>query len=80
MKNILIGIKIDSKLRFGGNGLDKTAIQSTKRAVGLAGKKRERQTLGGFNGVVGVPRKGWQDGFQDLDKKTVYFLMIEKEA
>ncbi|HQK84165.1 MAG TPA: hypothetical protein PLK24_09525 [Atribacter sp.] len=48
------------------------------RAVGLAGKAANAPWV--FNNVVGVPRNGWRQGFPAQDRKTVYFLMIEKTA
>lgn len=29
--------------------------------------------------VVGIPRVGWRDEVYEVDRKTVYFLMIEKK-
>ncbi len=47
------------------------------RAVGLARKAENAPWV--FNGAVGVPRDGWRDDFPTKERKTVYFLMIEKE-
>ncbi len=49
-----------------------------KRAVGLASKPENAEWV--FNTVVGEPRTGWKPGFPVADRKTVYFLMIEKES
>lgn len=48
-----------------------------KRALGLA--KKAENMLWVFDDVVGIPRDGWRDGFPLNGRKTVYFLMIEKE-
>jgi hypothetical protein len=48
------------------------------RAVGLARKADNAPWV--FSNVVGVPRDGWREGFPEKDRKTVYFLMIEKTA
>lgn len=47
------------------------------RAVGLAGKKENAPWV--FNEAVGAPRSGWARGFPASERKTVYFLMLEKE-
>lgn len=48
-----------------------------KRATGLAGKDENAPWV--FNDVVGKPRTGWRERFPVSNRKTVYFLMIEKE-
>jgi hypothetical protein len=48
------------------------------RAVGLAGKPENAPWV--FSTVVGKPRTGWRPGFSVANRKTVYFLMIEKES
>jgi hypothetical protein len=48
------------------------------RAKGLARKPENTPWV--FNDVVGIPRDGWRSGFPIADRKTVYFLMIEKVA
>lgn len=48
------------------------------RAMGLARKADNAPWV--FSNVVGVPRDGWREGFPEEDRKTVYFLMIEKTA
>jgi hypothetical protein len=48
------------------------------RAVGLAKKPENVPWV--FDTVVGVPRSGWRVGFPAKSKKTIYFLMIEKES
>lgn len=47
------------------------------RAVGLAEKEGNAPWV--FNETVGTPRSGWMSGFPTSERKTVYFLMIEKE-
>ena len=47
------------------------------RAVGLAEKKENAPWV--FNEAVGTPRSGWIRGFPASERKTVYFLMLEKE-
>lgn len=47
------------------------------RAVGLAEKKGNTPWV--FNEIVGTPRSGWIRGFPASERKTVYFLMLEKE-
>lgn len=47
------------------------------RAVGLADKKENAPWV--FNETVGTPRSGWKMDFPVSERKTVYFLMIEKE-
>ncbi|MFA5287438.1 MAG: hypothetical protein WC394_04120 [Candidatus Omnitrophota bacterium] len=47
------------------------------RAVGLAGKLGNAPWV--FNEAVGTPRSGWISGFPLSERKTVYFLMLEKE-
>lgn len=47
------------------------------RAVGLAEKKENAPWV--FNEAVGTPRSGWMSGFPASERKTVYFLMLEKE-
>jgi len=47
------------------------------RAVGLAEKEDNAPWV--FNETVGTPRSGWMSGFPASERKTVYFLMIEKE-
>jgi len=47
------------------------------RAVGLAANRENAPWV--FNEVVGTPRSGWMAGFPASERKTVYFLMLEKE-
>ena len=47
------------------------------RAVSLIKKPGNAPWV--FNNVIGEPRNGWMKDFPSKDKKTVYFLMIEKE-
>jgi len=47
-----------------------------KRASGLAKKKGNLPWV--YNDVVGEPNSGWMPGFPFADRRTVYFLMIEK--
>ncbi len=47
------------------------------RAVGLAEKKGNAPWV--FNEIVGTPRSSWIRGFPASKRKTVYFLMLEKE-
>ncbi|MGB5963817.1 MAG: hypothetical protein WBG73_24495 [Coleofasciculaceae cyanobacterium] len=49
-----------------------------KRAVGLSSKLGNFPWV--FNEVVGTPRLGWRDNVEAVDRKTVYFLMIEKKT
>jgi hypothetical protein len=48
-----------------------------KRASGLIKKTENVPWI--FNEAVGTPRDGWREGFPAKERKTVYFLMIEKE-
>jgi len=48
-----------------------------KRALGLIKKKENAPWV--FNGAEGTPRDGWRDDFPEQERKTAYFLMIEKE-
>lgn len=48
-----------------------------KRALSLA--KKEDNLPWVFNQVVGKPRTGWRSDFSLAERKTVYFLMIEKK-
>lgn len=48
-----------------------------KRALGLAKKPDNFPWV--FDEVVGEPRSGWRDNFPTNERKTVYFLMIEKK-
>lgn len=47
------------------------------RALSLLKKKDNLPWV--FNNVVGKPRTGWRNDFIKSDRKTVYFLMIEKK-
>jgi hypothetical protein len=47
-----------------------------QRALGLSSKPGNFPWV--FNDVVGTPRLGWRDDVDEVDRKTVYFLMIEK--
>ncbi|MDP8934667.1 MAG: hypothetical protein M3N42_11125 [Cyanobacteriota bacterium] len=47
-----------------------------QRALGLSSKPENLPWV--FNDVVGTPRLGWRDDVVEADRKTVYFLMIEK--
>lgn len=47
------------------------------RAVSLAKKPGNAPWV--FEDVVGYPNSGWRPGFPESLRKTVYFLMIEKE-
>jgi len=47
-----------------------------RRASGLV--KKEGNAPWVYDEVAGTPRSGWMPGFPENDKKTVYFLMIEK--
>tara|TARA_Y100001978_G_scaffold190486_1_gene193738 strand:+ start:199 stop:960 length:762 start_codon:yes stop_codon:yes gene_type:complete len=49
-----------------------------KRALGLSKKLENKPWV--FDEAVGFPRKGWNISWAESDRKTVYFLMIEKEA
>jgi hypothetical protein len=33
-----------------------------------------------FDDIVGEPKTGWRDSFPETERKTVYFLMIEKKS
>jgi hypothetical protein len=48
-----------------------------QRALGLSSKPGNLPWV--FNEVVGTPRSGWRDNLDAVDRKTVYFLMIEKK-
>jgi len=48
------------------------------RAVSLSKKKGNSPWV--FNDVTGNPRTGWRTDFPANERKTVYFLMIEKET
>ena len=48
------------------------------RAVGLAEKKENAPWV--FNEAVGTPRSGWKRSIPASERKTVYFLMLEKES
>lgn len=48
-----------------------------KRALGLSKKKDNEPWV--FKSIVGQP-SGWRDDFLEDERKTVYFLMIEKLA
>ena len=48
------------------------------RAVGIAKKTGNAQWV--FNNIVGAPRSGWRSTVAPQERKTVYFLMIEKES
>lgn len=48
-----------------------------QRALGLSSKPDNLPWV--FNEVVGIPRVGWRDEVYEVDRKTVYFLMIEKK-
>jgi len=48
-----------------------------KRALGLSKKPDNSPWV--FNNVVGFPRTGWKNDFPVNQRKTVYFLMIEKK-
>jgi hypothetical protein len=51
---------------------------SIKQAGGsFAFNRLQRANI--FNEVVGIPRVGWRDEVYEVDRKTVYFLMIEKK-
>ena len=47
-----------------------------KRAVSL--KNKEGNAPWVFNDIVGTPRTGWRKEFPESERRTVYFLMIEK--
>src|SRR5690606_15654802 len=47
-----------------------------KRATGLAKKNGNLQWV--YKDVVGEPNSGWMPGFPPANRRTVYFLMIEK--
>ena len=47
------------------------------RALSLLKKKDNLPWV--FNNVVGKPRTGWRNDFPKSERKTVYFLMIEKK-
>ncbi len=47
------------------------------RALGLSKKPDNFKWV--FDEVVGEPRSGWRDNFLTNERKTVYFLMIEKK-
>jgi hypothetical protein len=49
-----------------------------RRAVGLARKIENTPWV--FNEAIGTPRDGWREDFPPAKRKTVYFLMIEKES
>lgn len=49
-----------------------------KRAVGLANKQGNRPWV--FDSVSGTPRSGWRNDFTPEQRRTVYYLMIEKEG
>ncbi|MBE9116826.1 hypothetical protein IQ249_13040 [Lusitaniella coriacea LEGE 07157] len=48
-----------------------------KRALSLGKKPANFPWI--FNEVVGEPTSGWRDDFPANDRRTVYFLMIEKK-
>lgn len=48
-----------------------------KRALGLLKKAENIPWV--FDKVAGVPRDGWRSDFPVAQRKTVYFLMLEKE-
>ena len=48
-----------------------------KRALSLANKNDNLPWV--FDRVVGKPRTGWRSNFPKSERKTVYFLMIEKK-
>ncbi|RBN38935.1 hypothetical protein DMN50_22865, partial [Priestia megaterium] len=47
-----------------------------KRASGLI--KKEENLPWAYDDVIGMPTSGWMDDFPEANRKTVYFLMIEK--
>lgn len=47
------------------------------RALSLTRKEGNAPWV--FNDVVGTPRSGWMKDFPANERKTVYFLMVEKE-
>jgi hypothetical protein len=65
--------KIAIRRQWIGQGSD----SEHNRSVGLARKPENAPWV--FNNVVGVPRSGWRPSFPISNRKTVYFLMIEKE-
>ena len=48
------------------------------RAVSLASKPANAPWV--YQGAVGTPRTGWRSSIPINERKTVYFLMIEKTA
>jgi len=48
------------------------------RAVGLSRKTQNMPWV--FEDIAGEPHSGWMSGFPAEQRRTVYFLMIEKEA
>jgi hypothetical protein len=48
------------------------------RAAGLINKPGNAPWI--FNNVAGHPRDGWREEIPEKDRKTVYFLMVEKMA
>ena len=48
-----------------------------RRALGLIKKTENAPWI--FDEAVGTPRDGWRKGFPVKERKTVYFLMVEKE-
>lgn len=51
----------------------------TEHGRALSLTKKEGNVPWVFNDVVGTPDSGWKKGFPVSEKKTVYFLMVEKE-
>jgi hypothetical protein len=48
-----------------------------KRALNISKKPDNQPWV--FNNIVGTPRTGWRDDYEETMRKTVYFLMIEKK-
>ncbi|MFP4119814.1 hypothetical protein [Coleofasciculus sp.] len=57
--------------------IGQTSKSEHGRAISLAKKPDNVPWV--FDDVVGTPRGGWRNDIDEADRKTVYFLMIEKK-
>ncbi|MEQ8969947.1 MAG: hypothetical protein RIE73_06075 [Coleofasciculus sp. C1-SOL-03] len=57
--------------------IGQTSKSEHGRAISLAKKSDNLPWV--FDDVVGTPRGGWRNDIDEADRKTVYFLMIEKK-
>lgn len=64
------------KVAFRRQWVGQKSTSEHRRASGLARKQGNAPWV--FDDVVGKPRTGWNTNFPKENRKTVYFLMIEK--